>query len=583
MSLKNRLLCFFLIISILPVLLLGTLSYSLSYRIMRNGEINKQLQDLEHIKTETRELMYRFQHVGIRFLLDRNLQSLLLTDDRSYAGLTRFGFEIKKLLHDYRNTSGTISSGLLFQDGLLFENRPEKFPDFGTYTAKPWFEKSMREGRSYFWGDPMSIGNDLAVPLVRILPSLVDDTRSAVLVINVQESTFSQIREDKKTPTDVVDFIVNERGVIVSHTRKSFVGLGLEAAYGIGMNDFPGESGSLEEKTGEGMGLFVYTADPKTSWTYFRLLPVARVTASIRYIPNSTLCLSLGCLLIGFILSFLLSHQILSPVKRLIETVKKQEDGLIRIDERKEARDEISFLNESFEAIMRKLTSAIEESLAMQNEKREAEIKMLEYQINPHFLYNTLSTIVWLAHAQKYEDIIQVTDALSDFLRISMGKGKEFIQVKDEIRHIERFIEIEKKRYPGKFAFYSELDPQIATCYTIKLILQPLVENAIQHGVAMRKDNAGIITVVARGEEDTVLFEVIDNGPESVKEKVPQILSILAHDGTGGSEWGIGLLNVNKRIKLHYGSEYGISFSRRDGRTFVSLRIPRLYDEGSYA
>jgi two-component system sensor histidine kinase YesM len=578
MSLKNRLLCFFLIISVLPVLLLGTVSYSISYRIMKDGEITKQLHELERIQDATRELMYQFQHIGIRFIMNRELQTMLLSEDRSYSGLTRFEFEIKKLLHDYRNTGGTVSSGLFFRDGLSFVNRPEKCLAFNAYAAEPWFVDAMERERSYFWGDPMSVGNELAVPLVRILPSFVDQTKNAVLVINVKESSLAQVREEKGSLPGVIDFVMNERGIILSHTRTSFVGLSLEAAYGVRPPSPQDENGSFESRLKDGMGLFVFTRDPKTSWVYFRLIPLALLMRSIRYIPNSTIAFSVGCLFIGFILSLILAQQILSPVKRLIETVRKREEGLVRIDYRPGGTDEISFLNDSFEAIMRQLASAIEETLSVQREKREAELRMLEYQINPHFLYNTLSTIVWLANAKRFEDVIQVTDALSEFLRISMSKGKEFIPVRDEMRHIERFIDIEKKRYPQKFSFMSFMEPEAASCYTVKLILQPLVENAIQHGIAMRRDNKGLILVKSMSEGDSVLFEVRDNGPESVQNIIPNIRSILEHERGEDGERGIGLLNVHRRIRLHYGSAYGVDIKREEGMTVVSLRIPKITD-----
>ena len=209
----------------------------------------------------------------------------------------------------------------------------------------------------------------------------------------------------------------------------------------------------------------------------------------------------------------------------------------------------------------------------MSNEKRVAEIRMLEYQINPHFLYNTLSTIMWLAHSQKTAEVIRVAGALADFFRLSINRGDDFYSVADEIRHVKSFLAIEETRFPEEFSVSYELSPDVLSCRSIKLVLQPVVENAIQHGLSKKRDSGGRIVIRAARQEDRLRYTVLDNGDSMDAGKAQEITRMLSEKG-GIADIGIGLRNVHDRIRLFYGDEYGVTLARSDGWTSVHVSIP---------
>ena len=221
---------------------------------------------------------------------------------------------------------------------------------------------------------------------------------------------------------DIGNCIVNGRGSILSNGDPSLIGGSLLGSYGVRDGVLLGSSGSFESSTGGVQRIFVYSRDERIGWTHLRIIPVRQITARAQNIKNTTLLISALCLLTAAVIALLLSRNIILPVKRLIEHIRRDEAQIAGIEMPPASSNEIRALGESFEILMRQLKQAVERSIEMSNDKRVAELRMLEYQINPHFLYNTLSTIMWLAHSQKSKEVILVAGALADFFRLSINR-----------------------------------------------------------------------------------------------------------------------------------------------------------------
>jgi two-component system sensor histidine kinase YesM len=238
--------------------------------------------------------------------------------------------------------------------------------------------------------------------------------------------------------------------------------------------------------------------------------------------------------------------------------------------------DEITELGMSFNIMIGKIKELLDSKIKEQENLKRAELRALQAQINPHFLYNTLDTIIWMAESKKTDQVVKIVTALSNFFRISLSKGMDWITIGEELERIRSYLIIQKMRYRDILDFKIEAEEDVTENTILKLILQPLVENALYHGIK-NKRQGGTITVRARRQsEDEILLEVEDDGIGFTPEKLAQLRAELNDDaGDIKLESGFGIGNVNKRIRLYYGKPYGLSVqSEYTTGTRVTLVIP---------
>lgn len=279
----------------------------------------------------------------------------------------------------------------------------------------------------------------------------------------------------------------------------------------------------------------------------------------------------------SFAAAWVISISIYIPIKKLhdVTTTITRNDlqALLTSDN----VDEITELGMSFNIMIGKIRQLLEQKVKEQENLKKAELKALQAQINPHFLYNTLDTIIWMAQANKTDQVIHIVQALSNFFRIALSKGQDWIPIDQEIEHVRSYLTIQKLRYQDILDYKIEVDEQVLSGTILKLTLQPLVENALYHGIKNRR-GGGTIIVRARGAgDDQVLLEIIDNGVGFTPYRLSKIRESL-EDGAeeylqSGS--GFGLVNVHKRIQLYYGKQYGLTVqSRYQEGTRVTITIP---------
>jgi two-component system, sensor histidine kinase YesM len=243
--------------------------------------------------------------------------------------------------------------------------------------------------------------------------------------------------------------------------------------------------------------------------------------------------------------------------------------------------DEITELGMSFNIMIGKIRELLDSKIKEQENLKKAELRALQAQINPHFLYNTLDTIVWMAESKKTDQVIEIVTALSSFFRISLSKGKDWITIGEEIERTRSYLTIQKMRYRDIMDYEIKVDEGVLDYTILKLILQPLVENALYHGVKNKRQGGTIIVRAKRKDENEILLEVEDNGIGFTPEKLAMIQEELNDDsGEIKLESGFGIGNVNKRIKLYYGKQYGLSIkSEHYAGTRVTLVIPARTDD----
>jgi two-component system, sensor histidine kinase YesM len=294
-----------------------------------------------------------------------------------------------------------------------------------------------------------------------------------------------------------------------------------------------------------------------------------------------SLVLTLLVILLAMLSAWIISESIYIPIKKFQDVTRTIADKDLEVLMTSENRDEMVQLGLSFNAMVRKIRELLEDKIREQENLKKNELKLLQAQINPHFLYNTLDTIICMAETNKNASVIEIVSALTSFFRVTLSKGKDWIRISEEIEHVRSYLTIQKMRYRDILDFQVDVDEAILGGTILKLTLQPLVENALYHGIK-NKRNGGTIWV--RGSlktPDLICLEVEDNGIGFTPSKLLQVQADLSDDSSPVevSENGFGINNVNKRIKLYYGKQYGLNIeSEYLHGTKISLQIPIIRD-----
>ena len=281
---------------------------------------------------------------------------------------------------------------------------------------------------------------------------------------------------------------------------------------------------------------------------------------------------------VGFsvVAAWSLSKSIYTPIKKLHDvttTITKNDlQALMTSDN----VDEITELGMSFNIMIGKIKELLDSKIKEQETLKKAELRALQAQINPHFLYNTLDTIIWMAESKKTDRVVEIVTALSNFFRISLSKGMDWITIGEEVERISSYLTIQKMRYHDILDFKIEMDEAVFENTILKLMLQPLVENALYHGIKNKRGGGTITIRIRRKGDDEILIEVEDDGIGFTPDKLAQLRAELDDDsGDIKLESGFGIGNVNKRIRLYYGKPYGLSVqSEYSTGTLVTLVIP---------
>lgn len=245
------------------------------------------------------------------------------------------------------------------------------------------------------------------------------------------------------------------------------------------------------------------------------------------------------------------------PIRELCDLTQKVAEGDFTVRSKEEDIEEIAVLSNSFNDMTEEIGTLIVNIKEQQQNLHLMETKLLQAQINPHFLYNTLDTIVWLAEDNQSEEVVAMVTALSDFFRTTLSKGKDFITVGEEEVHVTSYLKIQQFRYQDIMDYEINIAKEVKEYVIPKLLLQPLVENALYHG-AKNKRGKSIIRITGEKQEDKLIFKVIDTGKGMSVEKLMKLRENIQTISRDRKESGFGLANVNQRIRHYYGNEYGI-------------------------
>lgn len=317
---------------------------------------------------------------------------------------------------------------------------------------------------------------------------------------------------------------------------------------------------------------------PYTGWRTVGVFSMDEVMSSV----NTIVYILFTCVIISLVLvvivSFKFSRTLTNPIFKLKRLMKQAESGDLTVRFNFQHNDEIGELGQSFNHMIARIDQLIQMVYVEQENKRTAEMKSLQEQIKPHFLYNTLDTISWMARDYDAEDIVRLVDALTNMFRIGLSHGKDIITVKEEITHVSNYLYIQKIRYKDKLNYVIHVDESLYAVEVPKLILQPLVENAIYHGVKAKR-GGGTITITGVPEGENLVFTVQDDGAGMPQEKVEELNRRMSERSVLDEQKSFGLFYIRERIQLCYGTGYGVHVESTLGEgTRVTITLP-LYQK----
>lgn len=333
------------------------------------------------------------------------------------------------------------------------------------------------------------------------------------------------------------------------------------------------ESGSIVCSILGGNYNLIYNRSAYTNLVTIGVFDMNQTMHTVSRILYTSWLVASVILLLAIVGAVIFASQFTRPVTRLAELMTEVQTGNLDVSFDNRYSGEIGYLGSCFNIMVSKMKALIELVYEEQKNKREAELKILQAQIKPHFLYNTLDTIQWMAKRHGAEDVVDIVHALTNLFRVSLSRGREKIPLSDELSHVRSYLYIQKTRYEELFDYEITCDESLLHCRVLKLILQPIVENAIYHGIKELDEYGTISIEITREDAETMLLSVSDSGVGLPPERCAELNALIKNPSRGESVKAYGILNVSDRIKLSFGEKYGITFSpRQGGGTVAELR-----------
>lgn len=397
-----------------------------------------------------------------------------------------------------------------------------------------------------------------------------------MMCIDIDVEFLNKICSDIKLGEEGYVFFSGKAGNVIFLPKNSDKpGYSREIALNPKILDY--QTGSFIDKIGGTNYLITFKTSTITGWKLIGVTPESEMTKDINMVNRIYLWLIPTIIIIILMMTIYLTTVLTNPIKELRSLMKRASENDLTINANIRTRDEIGQLANSFNKMINKIRVLMEKVVDDQLKIRKMEMKAMQELIKPHFVYNTLDSIIGLLEQNRNDDAIDLIDSLGKFFRTSLSHGREVVKVGEEIQHIRSYLSIQQFRFSNKFDYLFEIDDEIYSYKTIKLILQPLVENSIYHGVR-NLDKKGLIVIKGYLKEEQIIFEILDNGEGLEETDIQYINRILSGEEEIEDENRyFGIRNVNERIKLNFGRDYGLQFeSRVSVGTKVIVKIPMV-------
>lgn len=482
-----------------------------------------------------------------------------------------------KVFNSSLNSRTDVTSLMIFgkKSLLLHKSIYEFWSVVQDYDSYPWYQKAIESPNTSVITGPMrheflKDNTEQTISLSRRISSYIDGSFLGVILIDLNLNKIAEIFESFYANGEGTLCILNDQGQIVYPMNYDKITPQLlEKLNNSEKDNFIARIDQEEYQV-------VAATFEKADWKVLSLTSTGQLKESMYDTLGIVIAaIVLVMVILGVALSRILTG-VVNPILRLKGHIDLADEGHLSERAKVLNHNETGALSKSFNKMLDRIENLMGEVVNEQEEKRKYELQALQAQINPHFLYNTLDSIIWMAEA-KNPDVVPMTEALAKLFRISLNKGNEFIRIEDEMEHVRNYLVIQSMRYTDKFTYHIEINDEVRYCKTIKLIVQPIVENSIYHGIK-KKRGKGRIDILACRKDEKLCIRVRDDGNGMNEETCQAILTKDSKfENSSGS--GIGVKNVNERIQLYFGKEYGLCYTSVLGEgTTAELILPIMED-----
>lgn len=578
-SIRTRLIMAFVVTSFLPIALVNIVAYYNTSRLVKQNVESMTNANLEQIRVSLDVWLDSYADILFQVYTDDDIVKLV---DRINAGedvasnrqMLRRALRGMVYTKDYVKFISVItdSGELVFYNQLTSATTRTSWMDSISMPQEELYRVISGDNMPHTipTGEKVVFGSNSCY-LFHMGRRIIDyrnvDKRCGIVLVSIDEKLLEDICS---TTENGLNFIVDREGTLISCAGSDRVG---EAVYESGADEE--ERKAAYRQIARETGLFgetdfsIYSVrDERTGWEIVRVTSQEELIQALR--QQQQLRIFIIVLSLCTVMAFMFSQvtKMTGSINKVVETMRKAGKGDlgIHVDKDPARPTEIEVIAEEFNSMMDKLKQSTQK-------QKDAEIAALEAQINPHFLYNTLDIIVWMIENEQKQDAVKIVTALARFFRISLSKGKSIVTVRDELEHVRNYLMIQQTRFKNKFVYRFEAGEEVMDLVCLKLMLQPLVENAIYHGMEFM-DGDGEVCVKAYREADDLWFQISDNGLGMTRQQVESLLDEKEHVSSRRGS-GIGVKNVNERIRLYFGDDYGLQiWSEPDEGTVISIHLP---------
>ena len=563
----------FTILSVCCMCLLGVMLYQQFTRKAENLTVENSRQLLNQTTINLEDYLRNMRRIS-----DAMYYTVIKNTDIGSESLE----DSMNLLYE-ANKDKLVSVACYTNDGKMTEASPIATEKPGVdVKSQKWFQDAAGELENFHFSTP-HVQNLFDDPSYRYywvvsLSRTVELTRNGnsmlgVLLVDMNYSSLEQLLEKANTDTSgEYVYLMAPDGEIIYHPKQNLIHMGL---YEENNTEAAGyEDTTVKENFHGEKRLVTVKTISYTGWKLISVVPMKSFSMGMTGMRNLVVLLVALTVLAVVILNQMVSARISKPLRRLNDSVKEWEAGNMNPDIYIGGSMEVEHLGKTLRSTVAQIRQLMDDIVVEQEEKRKSELDALQSQINPHFLYNTLDSIVWMITGERYDDAVFMITQLASLFRISLSKGKTVIKIDDEVKHARKYMNIQKIRYKNSFEVDFQIEEDILDGCIVKLVLQPLLENAIYYGMEFM-DGEGEIHVRGYRKDKDVYLEVEDNGLGMPEEEAAELLNGKERPHKHGS--GVGLVNVHSRLKLRFGEAYGLVIhSCPDEGMMVQIHIPYI-------
>lgn len=571
-SFTTKLFLIYAILLVVPLTIITIISYRDSNNIIREQAIYANEQSLDQAAS-----YLEFQMKSINTMLnivsyDPTVQTLLIQGSNYVRGMENNWFiqttDVQNFIYNPYITNEIKEVKIYPAEGPASFTNSSEFRSLSEYEQEKLEEQIMTSQIfSPIW-IPSLVSDDLITLIERIPDSTRINRNIGIIKADIPLEVFQTIVTQASTSREAIVLLVSKDGdIIAENTESSSAMLPIEEIISSGTIK---EDCNLSEIEYNGISYISGMREINSAeWMLIMLVPSKAILAPSATYSARLLVSLLVLIVLSILFSIYASRKLTGRIKKLREHIRESEKNGFNIEPLNNGNDEIGELTEIYDEMAIRIKTLLEERFKQGYQIKNLELEVMQSTINPHFLYNSLDMICWSAIRNHDSEVQKMAQALCRFYKLSLGRGKTLVELQDEIEHVRLYVNIQNMRFDDKINLILDIPEHLKKCTTFKIMLQPIIENSIIHGIREKEGESGTITIKSWNDDETLFIAIKDDGVGMSEETIKSILE------PAGNSGGYGLHNINERIKLLHGANYGLSFESKIGLgTIVTISLP---------